>query len=181
VSTRRDDWLSEQSTSLERLAGSAVVGWRGIEMAFFEDRDGSPVFEDANAPFRQFSCLELNLGAQRNPVIGTYQDDNGWGLWLTDHKASWEGQDGIFRTVHPELPTGTISAVAIHIDERTVAEVLIAIGDRQVLFVAGEAHENQSGGVDLHRFDESVLVFAHPADADRLVWSPARPPRFGLH
>lgn len=173
----RPEWLREQASRFEALVGLTVGGWRGIEMALYggEDR-GDAVFSDPRAPFQQFQLLQMELNGGRTALVDAYQDDDGWGLWLTDREPRWGGHYGIYREVRPALPTGPIRSVVVELYDGLLAEVRLTIDDQKLLLVAGETCENWDGDFDLHWLDESVLVFTDPAAADSLTWIPTRPP-----
>lgn len=176
-SHRRADWLREQADQLEALAGRDVAGWRGVEMAIIGGGHAGSraVFTDPRAPFMQFYFLEISLDSGGRHLIETYQDDDGFGLWLTDRRPGWEGHEGIFRTTVPDLPTGPIEAAQVTREADLLAEVTLTIAGQELLVIAGETRENWDGGFDLCRFDESVLVFTDIAAADRPDWRPLRP------
>jgi hypothetical protein len=168
--------LREQASRFEALVGLTLTGWRGVEMALYggEDR-GDAVFLDPRAPFQQLRLLRMELAGERTALVDTYQDDDGWGLWLTEREPRWDGYYGIYREGRPALPTGPIRSVAVWLYDGLLAEVRLRIGEQELLLVAGETSENWDGGFDLHWLDESVLVFTDTAAADWLPWKPARP------
>jgi hypothetical protein len=55
-------------------------------------------------------------------------------------------------------------------DEGTLARIALTIDGRDLLLVAGEVYETWSGVLDVHRLDESVLVFTDPAEAETVRW-----------
>ncbi|XVV09809.1 hypothetical protein ACQP2X_33840 [Actinoplanes sp. CA-131856] len=175
----RNGWTAERVRDFERLPGRRVKAWTGIEMALREGpaSDG-PHFEDPAVP-----CLQLNvLGALFDDgtfmTIGTYEGDAVCGLWLRrmdDGRPDWSGQVGIYRSrALPELPTGEIDRVSTVLDQEVVAEVVLRIGGRQLLLMAGELHEGMQGRLVFTRFDESVLAFADPSAAESVDWVPGR-------
>jgi hypothetical protein len=171
-------WLSDRTTEFEKLAGRAVVGWRGVEMALRENTTTGPQFSDPNVPCLQLARLDLTLDATDRQTIDTYQDEVGFGLRLTASAPSSgsEEWDGIYREREIDLPAGRINAVTVRLDEGTVAEVAVSIGDVTLLLIAAELYELNDGSLEWHRLDESVAVFTEPSEADKIKWLPPRPP-----
>ena len=170
-----DAWLAHQQRSFESLAGNVVSGWRGVEMALREITGTEPQFSDPSCPFLQLLWLEVTIGRADYRTIDTYQDDTYFGLRLaTERQRSDHQWDGIYRQLPLDLPTGLVRDVKVHLEQGTLAEVLISFEERTLLLVAGEAYESPEGHLDLHRFDESVLVFENPNDAQMLPWIPPR-------
>lgn len=144
-------------------------------MAFAGGEDGEPaVFEDPAFPCVQFLRLEALLATGSTCGLSTYQNDANWGLCHDiDEPLRSKGWDGIFRYIEdPDLPTGPIGEVTVWLaDSGDVAEVLLEIGGRDLLLVAGEVYED-----DLDRplylgwLDESVLAFASPDQAETINW-----------
>lgn len=169
----REDWLRERVREFTALRGRTVRAWSGVEMAIFEE---PPRFEDPRVPFRQLVFLDMVLDDE-TLTVHTYQDDDGWGLWTIpprDRAVEW---DGIYRRrALSELPAGEVDDVTVHVDDGLLAEVLLHIGSRPLLLVAGEVYEDWGDNLYFCRHDESVLAFTEPAAADTIAW---RPPRLG--
>ncbi|MFI5932868.1 hypothetical protein [Actinoplanes sp. NPDC051494] len=179
----RVEWLAERVREFGDLRGRRVEAWTGVEMALREDVGGRPQFEDPSVPFLQLLSLSARFADGSSLDVGTYQDDNAWGLWPRPasgrDRARWEG---IFRWRElPELPTGAIDDVVVTEDEDQLAEVLLRVRGRPLLMLAGEVYEQMDGRLTFARLDESVLVFTDPAAADSVVWGTARrsPPPAG--
>lgn len=161
----RADWLNERVREFTALRGRTVRTWTGVEMAFFED---PPRFEDPRAPFLQLLSLDATLDGEVRSIV-TYQDDDVWGLWTQPLGPG--GSDGIYRERHlPELPTGRIDDVTVRLEHDVPAEVLLSIGSRPLLLLAGEAYEDWGDNLYFCRLDESVLAFTDPAAADTIPW-----------
>jgi hypothetical protein len=77
---------------------------------------------------------------------------------------------GIFRWRKLDLATGHVEAVKVVFDEGTLARITLTIDGRDLLFIASEVSETWAGTLEVHRLDESVLVFTDPADADTIHW-----------
>ena len=162
----RADWLNERVREFTALRGRTVHAWSGVEMAFFED---PPRFTDPRAPFLQLYGLRATL-ADETIGVCTYQDDDCWGLWLRPPIGTG-GWDGIFRDRPlPELPVGVITDVTVRVDRDVVAEVVLRLGSRPLLLLAGEVNEDRGDNLYFCRLDESVLAFTDPAAADTIPW-----------
>ncbi len=161
----RADWLTERVREFTALRGRTVRTWTGVEMAFFDD---PPRFADPRAPFLQLLSLDATLDGEVLSVV-TYQDDDQWGLWTQPLGAG--GSDGIYRERHlPELPTGRIDDVTVRLECGVLAEVLLHVGSRPLLLLAGEVYEDGDDNLHFCRFDESVLAFTDPASAATVPW-----------
>ncbi|GAA1293852.1 hypothetical protein Psi02_42480 [Planotetraspora silvatica] len=168
-------WLSDQVNGFEGLAGCVVESWRGVEMAVREHAADGPQFSDPDVPCLQLVQLEATLDGADRRTIDAYQNDAYFGLHLaasTDrHAQQWAG---IYRESELSLPIGRINAATVRFEEGVLAEVTLSIGPVTVLLMAAEVDELDSGSLAWHRFDESVLVFPDPADADKIDWTPSR-------
>ena len=161
----RTDWLDERVREFTALRGRTVRTWSGVEMAFFED---PPRFTDPRAPFLQLTSLDATLDGEVLSIV-TYQDDDVWGLWTQPLGPGFSG--GIHRERHlPELPAGRIDDVTVHLEHGVVAEVLLHVGSRPLLLLAGEVYEDWGGNLYFCRLDESVLAFTDPAAAATIPW-----------
>jgi hypothetical protein len=176
-----NDWYSAQLAAFASLQGSRVARWRGIEQALIDEGpDGSPRFEHPSAPFIQLFRLELDgpdLGSGMS--IGIYQFDDVWGLGVKENRVEYDDDDewnGIYRIWSPTLPLGVIDRIDIRLEEGVISELLLRIDGSDLLLVAGEAYETSADSFDLHRLDESVLVFTDPSAATKLDWIPPRHP-----
>ncbi len=69
-----------------------------------------------------------------------------------------------------DLPVGRIYGVKIDFDEGTLARITLTIDGRDLLLVAGEVCETLDGRLEVHRLDESVLVFRDPVEAEKVQW-----------
>ena len=77
-----------------------------------------------------------------------------------------------------DLPVGPVERLEVHLDDRPrseldVIEALITIGGRSVLVVAAEVYAEFSAEQSpAYRWaDESLFVFAVPANADQIPWA----------
>ncbi len=167
-------WLSEQITEFKGLTGRVVESWRGIEMALREYTTNGPQFSDPNVPCLQLVQLEATLDGDDCRTIDTYQDDACFGLRLAIPHLHGQEWAGIYRESELSLPIGRIDAATVRLDTGTLAEVTLSIGSVSILLMAAEINERNNGSFEWHRFDESVLVFPEPADADQIEWIPPR-------
>jgi hypothetical protein len=157
----------------------SITEWRGVEMAIRDvGPDGVPQFSDPPVPFLQLLSLRLALGS-RDAVIHTYQSDAGFGLAIDrapDPPVAATAWDGIYREgLLRELPTGLVTSVDVVIgDAGDIDEVVLVVGERTVLLMAGEVDEQGDGALHFRRHDESVLVFGAPTYAEGLHWFPPR-------
>jgi hypothetical protein len=168
-------WLAGQQSGFESLLGRSVSGWRGVEMAFREDGPEGPRFTDSTLPFLQLRELTLLLSREVHRTVRTYQDDDNFGLSITDavevDRRTW---DGIFRHGELDLPVGPVTLVDVRFDDATLAEVSFVIGGSPLLLIAGEVYENYDDTLEVHRFDESVLAFTDQEVARSINWIPSR-------
>ncbi len=162
----RADWLNERVREFTALRGRTVRTWTGVEMAFFED---PPRFEDPRAPFLQLLNLDATLDGEALSIV-TYQDDDAWGLWTQPPGRYREQRRDLPRTAPAELPTGRIDDVTVRLEHGILAEVLLHVGSRPLLLLAGEAYEERGDNLYFCRLDESVLAFTDPAAAATVPW-----------
>jgi hypothetical protein len=161
-----DAWLGRQQEAFEALAGTTVSAWDGVEMALRDDSPEGPQFADPEVDFLQLTWLRLTTDAQEQ-VICIYQDDGYFGLKLeSTGRPAPDDCYGIFRWRKLDLAIGHVDAVKVVFDEGTLARITLTIDGRDLLIVAGEVYETWAGTLEVHRLDESVLVFTDPADAE---------------
>lgn len=168
--TEIDGWLAHQRNVLEALVGVTVTSWDGVEMALRDDSGDGPQFTDPQVRFLQLAWLRLRSGPKEQ-TIGVYQDDDCFGLCI-EATGSPSPHDcyGIMRWRALDLPLGRIEGVKINLDEGTLARITLTIDGRDLLLVAGEVHETLDGRLEVHRLDESVLVFRDPVEAEKVHW-----------
>ncbi|MEU4240494.1 hypothetical protein [Actinoplanes sp. NPDC026619] len=172
----RDSWVADRIQEFDRLRGRWVKAWSGVEMALREEAalGGGPQFEDPAVACLQMLVLGAHLSDDSFVTVGTYQDDDVWGLRLGQQtnyaSAEWTG---IYRLRGlPELPIGEINDVSVLLDEELLAEVVLRIHGQPVLLMAGEVYESAENRLSLVALDESVLVFTDPSAAESSEWVP---------
>lgn len=145
-------------------------------MALREKSPAGPLFNDPSIPFLQlarlYPTLEHEQGHEPDEhTISIYQDDAWFGLRLRNrNRLDEQDWDGIYRLRPLDLVTGHIDAVEVRLERDIIAEVSLTIADRELLLVAGEVYETWTDEFEVHRLDESVLVFTTPADAAQVDW-----------
>ncbi|AEV85366.1 hypothetical protein ACWT_4346 [Actinoplanes sp. SE50] len=168
-------WLQARIAEFRAVPGRTVTGWYGVEMAVREGGGAGPEFAGPDAPCLQLLTLSAQVLDGPALTVGTYQDDDVFGLLLTSPEDGASSRNGIFRARSlPELPVGPVDEVTVHLDADVLAEVVLRIGERNLLLIAGEAYENGDGDLSWHRLDESVLAFVDPEAAQALPWIPRR-------
>ncbi|ATY12221.1 hypothetical protein CU254_18410 [Amycolatopsis sp. AA4] len=176
------EWTIERAQDFDSLRGRRIESWAGVEMAVREHGpDGGPQFTDPAVPCLQLWGMQAYLDDGRALMVGTYQDDDGFGLWphrrpdpRLEDRQRW---DGIYRwSALGELPTGPVEDVVVFAEEDVLAEVDLRVGGQPLHLVAGELEEC-GPRLSFVRLDESVLVFTDPAAAERVNWSTPRRPR----
>ncbi|KFU77144.1 hypothetical protein SAMN04489729_7766 [Amycolatopsis lurida] len=174
----REGRLAGQTPTFTALGGKRVDRWAGVELALREDAAGTgPHFADPDVPCLQLYWLQTWLDDGTAVEIGTYQDDDGFGLHgHSSDKAYDDGRwNGIYRwRSFPELPTGWIDRVTVFPERHFLAEVHFRIGARPLALVAGELEETHEGGLIFQRLDESVLAFTDLVAFERVPWNTAR-------
>ncbi len=170
------DYVGRQVAEFHALVSHRVEEWSGVESAI--DEGPPPGF--AGPP--RVPCLQLwmlvaqtDTGPRR---IVTYQNDTVWGLCL-DHELIGDGPfEGIYRERQlEELPVGVVHDARVRLDDTgDLAEVLLTVGGKPLLLMAGEIHPTWTDELRFVRGDEEVLVFTEPGDADALPWIPRRIP-----
>ncbi|MFI9453231.1 hypothetical protein [Amycolatopsis sp. NPDC052450] len=174
----RDDWLAGQTRTFTALPGKRVDKWTGVEMALREDVAGTgPQFADPDVPCLQLYWLQARLDDGSALEIGTYQDDDGFGLH--GHASGGSSDDGHWDGIYrwrslPELPIGQVEHVSVFHERHFLAEVHFRIGARPLALIAGELEETHEGGLIFQRLDESVLAFTDLVAVDRVPWNTAR-------
>jgi hypothetical protein len=161
-------WVADQVAAFRKLAGSAVTGWSGIEMALREEGpSGLPQFEDPAIPFLQLHLLYAEFGSAVLRV-GTYQNDDNWGLCIDSVQAIPSDQpaeeNGIYRKRNlAELPRGLVEGVDPILDASgDLVEVTLRLARGTVVLRAGEVYEEWDGGLRVVSPDESILVSVGP-------------------
>ncbi|WP_156213701.1 hypothetical protein [Lentzea aerocolonigenes] len=178
-----ESWLAGRVREFAALRGRHIESWVGVEWALREDVAGTgPQFRDPSVPCLQLWGLLATLDDDEPFGIGTYEHSTDCGLWrhewLQPKLQNQDVWDGITRwQAFGELPTGHVDEVAVFVGSSVVAEVLLTIGGRPLLLMAGEASETWGDELRFVRLDESVLVFTDPAEADSISWAS---PREGL-
>ncbi|WP_330277594.1 hypothetical protein OG205_19185 [Lentzea sp. NBC_00516] len=166
------------------LRGRRVESWVGVEWALRADVPGSgPQFHDPEVPCLQLWGLQAVLGDGLFSIC-TFDEEAVSGLWRNRHEefeaklqdsVLWDEPGDCTRwRALSELPVGPIDEVTVYGDEGVVAEVLLVIGGRPLLLIAGELYETWTDDLEFHRLDESVLAFTDLAAADRVAWSTPR-------
>ncbi|MDT7787170.1 MAG: hypothetical protein QOF58_5589 [Pseudonocardiales bacterium] len=178
-----ESWRADRVREFATLRGRHVESWVGVEWALREDVAGTgPQFRDPSVPFLQLWGLLANLDNSEAFSVGTYEHSTDCGLWrhewLRPKLQDQDRWDGITRwQAFVDLPTGHVDEVAVFVGSSVVAEVLLTIGGRPLLLMAGEASETWGDELRFIWLDESVLVFTDPAAADLVPWAS---PREGL-
>jgi hypothetical protein len=117
----------------------------------------------------------LTLDGTDRRTIETYQDDDSFGLRVAvsthSHDQEWAG---IYRKTELSLPIGRSDEVTVRLEGGTLAEVTLSIDRMAILLIAAEIYELNNGSLEWHRFDESVLLFPEPTEADKIEWIPTR-------
>ncbi|MCX2947474.1 hypothetical protein [Lentzea sp. NEAU-D7] len=180
--SRLADWAREFAD----LRGRHVTSWVGVEWALREDvpESGPHVFHDPEVPCLQLWGLQAVFDDGGVFSVCTFDHDTLSGLWRNRdpefeaklRNARMWGEPGHgtrWRTLS-ELPAGEVEQVTCYADEDVLAEVLLEIGGRPLLLMAGELYETWTDELDFHRLDESVLAFTDPEAAGRISWNPAR-------
>jgi hypothetical protein len=131
--------------AFDRLRGSSIVSWIGVEMAFREVGVKPAQFKDAAVPLRQFSRLEMVLRDGRRHRVSTYQNDTAFGLLVqeiadADDDLRRHAWDAIYRTQEPsDLPTGLIDQLTPVMEDGELEEVLLSIEAEPLLAPRGRS------------------------------------------
>lgn len=155
------------------LEGREIVSAAGVEMALRDDDDGRPLFESDDVPCVQMLVLYLTFAKGPILKVVTHAEWGTWGLWPSASDEDWEQDqwDGIYRWRQvTEVTLGVVTKVQVCLSEQGLVEaVLVSLGQRQFVLVAGEVYEEQ-GGLELVRGDESVLVFPNVQSISAARW-----------
>ncbi|MFJ8911784.1 hypothetical protein [Amycolatopsis sp. NPDC102389] len=135
-----------------------------------------PAIRRPDVPCLQLHWFQAWLDNGSALEIGTYQDDDGFGLHGRSSDIASDGHwNGIYRwRSFPELPTGPVEHVAVFHERHFLAEVHFRIGARPLALVAGELEETHEGGLIFQRLDESVLAFTDLVALECVPWNTAR-------
>ena len=170
------------------LRGRRIESWVGVEWALREDVAGSGAqFHDPEVPCLQLWGLQAVFDDGALFSVCTYDHETLCGLWRNRdaefeaklrNSRMWDepGHGTRWRTLS-ELPAGEVEQVTCFADEGVLAEVLLEVGGRPLLLMAGELYETWRDELEFHRLEESVLAFTDPAAAGRISWTT---PRQGL-
>ncbi|MDX8048753.1 hypothetical protein SK571_05135 [Lentzea sp. BCCO 10_0798] len=183
----QEAWWADRAREFADLRSRHVRSWIGVEWALREDvpESGPHVFHDPSVPCLQLWGLQAVLDDGELFTVGTcahFGDSSTCGLWrhqdlderVRDSRTWAEPGRGTRWRVLSELPAGPVGDVTCFADEGVLAEVLLKIGGRPLLLMAGELYETWTDELDFHRLDESVLAFTDPAAADRISWTTSR-------
>ena len=158
-------WTDAQQSRFQALAGHTVLRYRATEMALVESGpSGAPVFGRHSQPFLQLNYLQLWLAGHPPVVVGTYQNDDTWGLSL-EERLVLEGdaatRTSVFREANlSQLPLGVITAVGARRDSAgDLATITLGFATEEIVLAAGEVYENAHGPPTVAFGDESILVF----------------------
>ena len=154
--------------NLDLLQNQNIVCWIGVEMAFSEGTESTPViWEHPSIPFMQFDRLEaiLDNGNVVN-LLSRIDDGSNWfGIYarsLTSSLLRLEPyEDGsIFRTRFvSEIPAGKVSSIKVKLDDAgNVLEFSLCIGSSTIRIVSGEVYDNEDGSYWISQVDETLLV-----------------------
>jgi hypothetical protein len=169
-------WVRTQLDEFLALKDQVIRSWTGVEMAVRGGDGVAPEFGGPDVPCLQLRVLGAETATGVTRTVATYQDDDSFGLTI-QVDAGFDSDDvghGYRARALPELPLGLVRHVSVYVDADVLAEVGLRVGDRDLLLVAGEAQEDQTGRLVWHRFDESVLAFPDPTVVERVHWVPAR-------
>jgi hypothetical protein len=168
------DWVNERAAELASLAGRRIVAWAGVEMAFRGGEDGVPAeFTNVSLPFLQLWGLAVTFDDHSATEVGTYQNNDIFGLWLRPYEPPTLGDDDGILRLRPQLPlpTGLVANVTVLLAGRHIGQVHLSIGEYTLALAAGETYEHHDGSVSVNPMDESVLAFTDLAAMNRVSWS----------
>lgn len=169
-------WVRKQIDEFLALKDQVVRSWTGVEMAVRGGDEVASEFGGRDVPCLQLWALRAEISNGATRTVAIYQDDDLFGLMIQAN-AGFGGDDvghGYRVRALPELPMGPVRQVSVYVDADVLAEVSLRVGDRDLLLVAGEADEDQTGRLVWRRFDESVLAFPDPTAVEQVQWIPAR-------
>jgi len=124
----------------------------------------APDWYSDEIPMLQFERIYIELKGNDPVSLTTYQNDDGWGLYLIDGvektRLVSSGENCIFRERDIiELPKGMISSARVSCDSNgEIAELILVIGANSISFKAGEVYEELDDSLRVIYMDESVLV-----------------------
>ena len=164
MSSPRNIRITQETNKLKQLNGLRVVKWSGLEMAARERTSEPPVWYSHEAPMLQFVYLNIEFSNHSALSLATYQNDNEWGLLLTDgiQRSDLETSETncIYRNrVIKELPCGKISGLEVaHSETGDICKLTFNIEDQPISFRSGEIYENNDGSLNVMYMDESILI-----------------------
>lgn len=169
-----NEWVSNQVLEFSQLTGRRTSSFDGVEMAIrVDDGTGVPQFFDKSVPCLQFSVLYVHFDDGAVAAVGTYQDNDEFGLCVDWRAPPLDaGCEGIFRFREvPELGVGLVGSVTTTLSSRgNLSEVGIFVADREIRLVAGEIYENFDDSLTFCRDDAHVLIFPNSADVAAISW-----------
>ncbi|QIK73567.1 hypothetical protein G7070_16460 [Propioniciclava coleopterorum] len=184
--------MRELTAAAQWLDGQVVVDWWANEMALWEDYSGrGPRYDAPEFPVLQttglVAGLECGLGWGLKPSQTTESFE------LRPISEVPEAQvierretsvNGIFRSRQlTELPVGRVRDVTVGFvhdivtldarigGETLVSEIRCTVGGQPLVFLSGEAEEQQNDSLVFKRLDNAVLIFTDPTAVDTLPWS----------
>ncbi|MFI5844186.1 hypothetical protein ACIA8K_31275 [Catenuloplanes sp. NPDC051500] len=142
------DWIQEQAAAFLAFRNEVVDSWQGVEMAVRGLDEGTPEYDGPDVPCLQLLALSAVKADGSAVGINTYQDDTGFGLWVTPGSIR-EGDDwsrGFRRRALTELPTGLVREVAVYLDADVLAEVSMKIADKEMSWLLESPMSNGRAG-----------------------------------
>jgi hypothetical protein len=166
-------FVDEQRQAFEGLRSKVVTSWRGLETAVHDaGPNGDPIWNIPAAPCLQLELLSITLQDVGGLSVLTYQNDDLFGLQTDDLHQEFKLRFASHRwRTLTELPVGLVERVDITMYDADVAEVLLRIGSRPILLMAGEIEPTWTDAINMRYMDESVLVFTAPEVADLMQWN----------
>lgn len=175
-----NEFAQAQIAVASTIVGSEIVGWDAIEMAVVEQGEGgAPAFAHRDAPCLQLTMLAIVFADGLPLVVSHYQGIYTYGFRFEHREVPFEftGSEGIFRRRQlDELAIGPVVSVVTRTatDSGDLTEVVLRVGGRDLLLIAGEIQETWTERLHWVWGDESTLVFTDPAEARKLPWVPSR-------
>lgn len=162
-------WIVKQHELIQSLTGVRIEGvhWTEEALAWSEDKQTPVLFRHPNFPFIQSCDLRIKLSNGRVGHFDTYQDDDVFGLSFhyDDRPLEQELPTSARKVTDQTFPLGLINCVEIEISKRgNIDELLLGIGERQILLKAGEVYEHDNRTFSVADEDAMVLVFPLPED-----------------
>ncbi|MBL6988426.1 MAG: hypothetical protein ISR65_01535 [Bacteriovoracaceae bacterium] len=179
MTTAKATWLKGITEKLMSLEGQKIIkvigckeplDWKEV------DSDEVPVYDHPSLSFQQIGWIVFEVQNKGLFRLTTSQNDSIFGLFLE----SIEDEPEIELDEKIDLSNklcGLVNKVKVNVIGEDIGEIHMTIGDKDILFVAGEVELGEDE-IIIRSMDESILFFENPNDYKKLDFNKSIPFKF---